>query len=63
MDIDMTALRGLEREKEISFDLLVRAIEQALLVAYQRTEGHSRTARVELDRSSGHVVDWAAETD
>ena len=30
----MTALRGLEREKEISFDLLVGAIEQALLVAY-----------------------------
>jgi len=63
MDIDMTALRGLEREKEISFDLLVRAIEQALLVAYQRTEGHRPTARVELDRSSGHVVVWAAETD
>ena len=59
----MTALRGLEREKEISFDLLVRAIESALLVAYQRTEGHAPTARVELDRNSGHVVVWAAETD
>ena len=63
MDIDMTALRGLEREKEVSFDLLVRAIEQALLVAYQRTEGHAATARVELDRGSGHVVVWAAQTD
>ncbi len=62
MDIDMTALRGLEREKDVSFDLLVRAIEQALLVAYQRTEGHAGTARVELDRVSGHVVVWAAET-
>jgi len=61
VDIDMTALRGLEREKEISFDLLVGAIEQALLVAYQRSEGHASTARVELDRSSGHVVVWAAE--
>jgi N utilization substance protein A len=59
MDIDMNALRGLEREKEVSFDLLVRAIEQALLVAYQRTEGHAPTARVELDRGSGHVVVWA----
>ncbi|GFE11915.1 hypothetical protein Scani_81830 [Streptomyces caniferus] len=29
MDIDMSALRGLVREKEISFDLLVEAIESA----------------------------------
>jgi N utilization substance protein A len=62
MDIDMGALRGLEREKEISFDLLVRAIEQALLIAYERTEGHAPVARVELDRKSGHVTVWAAET-
>ena len=41
VDIDMAALRGLEREKEISFDLLVEAIESALLIAYQRTEGHA----------------------
>ena len=40
MDIDMSALRALEREKEISFALLVEAIEAALLIAYQRTEGH-----------------------
>ena len=46
MDIDMGALRGLVREKEVSFDLLVEAIEQALLIAYQRTEGHARSARI-----------------
>ncbi len=63
MDIDMTALRALEREKEISFDLLVQAIEQALLIAYHRTEGPEARARVELDRASGHVTVWAAETD
>src|SRR6187402_1262495 len=63
MDIDMTALRALEREKEISFPMLVEAIESALLVAYQRTEGHQPVARVELDRKSGHVTVWAAETD
>lgn len=34
----MSALRGLVREKEISFDLLVEAIESALLIAYHRTE-------------------------
>ncbi len=63
MDIDMSALRALEREKEISFSLLVEAIEAALLTAYQRTDGHQPTARVELDRKSGHVTVWAAQTD
>ena len=63
MDIDMAALRALEREKEIPFDLLVRTIEQALLLAYHRTEGAQPHARVVLDRTSGHVVVWAQETD
>ncbi|MBQ0984388.1 transcription termination/antitermination protein NusA [Streptomyces sp. F63] len=61
MDIDMSALRGLVREKEISFDLLVEAIESALLIAYHRTEGSRRRARVELDRETGHVTVWATE--
>lgn len=63
MDIDMAALRALEREKEIPFDLVVRTIEQALLIAYHRTEGAEPHARVELDRKSGHVVVWAQELD
>ncbi|MFG2227134.1 transcription termination factor NusA [Streptomyces sp. NPDC048644] len=61
MDIDMSALRGLVREKEISFDLLVEAIESALLIAYHRTDGSRRQARVQLDRSTGHVTVWAKE--
>jgi len=63
MDIDMTILRSLEREKEISFDILVEAIEQALLTAYHKTPGAQPNARVELDRKSGHVTVFAAETD
>src|SRR3954465_11829593 len=63
MDIDMSALRALEREKEISFAMLVEAIEAALLIAYQRTDGHQPQARVELNRKTGHVTVWAAETD
>ncbi|HEX6473162.1 MAG TPA: transcription termination factor NusA [Streptosporangiaceae bacterium] len=59
----MTALRSLESEKDISLDLVVKAIEDALLIAYHRTEGAAPHARVELDRSSGHVTVWAAETD
>src|SRR3954466_3624798 len=62
MDIDIATLRALEREKEVPFDVLVRTIEQALLLAYHRTEGASPHARVELDRRTGHVVVWAQET-
>lgn len=61
MDIDLAALRALERERDISLDLLVGAIEQALLVAYHRTDGSHRLARVELDRKTGHVVVWARQ--
>ena len=61
MDIDMAALRLLEREREIPMDVIAEAIEQALLSAYQRIEGHARHARVELDRTSGHVTVWARE--
>ncbi|MGH8869622.1 MAG: transcription termination factor NusA [Actinomycetes bacterium] len=63
MNIDMAALRGLEREKDISFDLVCEAIESALLIAYHHTEGAYTQARVELDRTSGEVRVWAAETD
>ncbi len=63
MDIDMNILRALEREKEISFDILVEAIEQALLTAYHKTAGPQAKARVVLDRRTGHVTVLAAETD
>jgi N utilization substance protein A len=63
MDIDLSILRMLEREKEISFEVLVEAIEQALLTAYHKTPGAVEEARVELDRRSGHVTVYAAELD
>ena len=62
MDIDLNVLRGLESEKDISMELAIKAIEDALLVAYHRSGGAAVTARVEVDRGSGHVTVWAAET-
>ena len=63
MDIDMSLLRMLEREKEISFDVLVEAIEQALLTAYHKSNGAQEHARVALDSKSGHVTVMAQEHD
>ena len=60
MNIDMSALRALEREKDISFELVCEAIETALLTAYHHTEGSAPHARVELDRKTGTVTVWAA---
>lgn len=61
MDIDMAALRALEHEKGLSFDVVVEAIEQALLSAYHKTSGAQHHARVELNRKTGHVIVWARE--
>ncbi|WP_084100253.1 transcription termination factor NusA [Demequina sp. NBRC 110051] len=61
MDIDMLALKGLEREKEISLDVLVDAIEQALLSAYHKTPGAYRDARAHVDRVTGRVAIFARE--
>jgi N utilization substance protein A len=61
MDIDLAALKGLERERDLSLNIIIPAIEQAMLVAYHRTDGARRIARVELDRKTGHVTVWARE--
>lgn len=63
MDIDMSALRELERQREIPVEKLIPAIEQALLVAYQKSPGCHEIARAEVDRQSGRVTIWAAELD
>jgi N utilization substance protein A len=61
MKIDMSALRSLEREKDIKLDVVVEAIETALLTAYRHTEGAQQNARVVLDRKSGEVMVLAQE--
>lgn len=63
MDIDISVLRLLEREKELPFEVLASAIEEALLTAYDKTDGAVPGARVELNRKSGHVGVLVPETD
>lgn len=63
MDIDVTALKALVRERSLSLDLVVSAIEEALLLAYLRLPEHAPKARVEVDRKGGRVTVWAYELD
>ncbi|TFC94621.1 MULTISPECIES: transcription termination factor NusA [Cryobacterium] len=74
MDIDLSVLRQLEREKEIPFEELVQIIEQAILTAYVKhtQQGEASTkqaveeepeARVVLDRKTGHVDIFVPEHD
>jgi N utilization substance protein A len=59
--VDLAALRSIEREKEISFEALVDALETALLSAYKHTAHSMPHARVEIDRKTGEVVVWAQD--
>lgn len=63
MNVDIAALRTIEREKDISFDTVIDAIQTALLSAYRHTDGHASRARVEVDRKTGQVQVIAQEMD
>ena len=63
MDIDLSVLRVLEREKEIPFKELVEIIEAAILAAYHRTVGNTDKARAVLDQKTGHVQIFATTVD
>ncbi|MGW0433905.1 transcription termination factor NusA [Micromonospora sp. NPDC003197] len=63
MNIDLAALRALEREREIPLDTILAAIESALLTAYRHTEGAQAHARVEIDRKTGVALVYAQEVD
>ena len=65
MEIDLSVLRLMEREREIPFEELVQIIEQAIQIAYLKHIGETDAgkARVELDRKSGKVSIFVPEVD
>ncbi|MGH8920455.1 MAG: transcription termination factor NusA [Actinomycetes bacterium] len=63
MNVDIAALRAIERDKDIAFETVLEAIETALLTAYKHTEGHQIQARVDVDRKTGVVRVLARELD
>jgi transcription termination/antitermination protein NusA len=63
VNVDIAALRAIERDKDIPFETVLEAIETALLTAYKHTEGHYPDARVDIDRKTGVVRVLAREVD
>ncbi len=61
MDVDMQALQSLAKERDIRLEVLIDAIEQALVSAYHKTPGAHRQARAHLDRDTGLVTILARE--
>ncbi|BDI22062.1 transcription termination factor NusA [Herbiconiux sp. L3-i23] len=72
MEIDLSVLRLMEREREIPFEELVQIIEQAILTAYlkhtdkvepKHGSDEPAPARVDIDRKTGHVAVYVPEID
>jgi N utilization substance protein A len=62
--IDLDALKLVEREKGISFESVVGALEQALAAAYKRSPfAAAEEARVEIDRVNGTVTVFAQDVE
>ena len=49
------AIEELEREKQISKDILIEAIESALVSAYKKNYGTSQNVRVDINRETGDI--------
>jgi N utilization substance protein A len=56
LDIDMSALRQLEQDRGVKTAIVVAALEEALLNAYEKTPGYTPGARVDVDQRTGRVV-------
>ncbi|MFV0405275.1 MAG: transcription termination factor NusA [Propioniciclava sp.] len=63
MDIDMTALRSMEQDKGIPMDVLIDALQEALLNAYEKSADPVAGAKVEIERKTGRVHVMVPETD
>lgn len=49
------AINALEKEKDVSKDILIEAIESALVSAYKKNYGTSQNVRVNIDRELGDI--------
>ena len=63
MDIDLNALKLVERDREIPFSELVEIIEAALVAAYHKSVRNNDPARAVLDQKSGKVMILVPDTE
>ncbi len=56
------AIRQIEKEKGINSEILIEAIEAALISAYKRNFGSSQNVRVSIDREDGEIKVFAQKT-
>lgn len=59
----LEALRQIEREKGIDAELIIQALEAALLSAYKKNYPDSEEARVEVNRETGSIHVFAIRQD
>lgn len=63
MDIDLSALRAIEREYEIPLAEIMAIIEVSVLAAYHRHVGNHDKARAQIDQKTGHVAIFTSVED
>lgn len=58
----LQALNQLEKERGIDKEILIDALEQALISAYKRNFGSAQNVEVSIDRNSGEIRVYALKT-
>ena len=58
----MQALSDLEKERGINSEILIDAVENALVSAYRRNYGTSNNVRAEVDRETGEIQIYASKS-
>ena len=56
------ALNALEKERGVSKDVLISAIEAALISAYRKNYGNNANVRAEVDKETGEIHIFASKT-
>jgi transcription termination/antitermination protein NusA len=63
MNVQIEALEAIAREKNLTFETVLDAMEGALANAYKRSNAEAEEARVVIDRSTGEVTVFAQRLD
>jgi len=58
----INALKDIEKEKGISSEVLLEAIEHALYTAYRKNFGTAQNSRIEIDKETGEIKVYSRKT-